>query len=433
MDTSALESTPSPARRTSRRVSAKKTLHLEEEERGVLATATANFYADDDEDVDDSDGDTVDDSHDAGAGTRRSSPRASARPSRFRQPEATEEALPSDRDEEEEGEEEEKEDRGAKAKSKAGKASAPFNTRKVKKSRGTWSVEEKEQFRRGIVLCGWGNWSAIEETGVIPTRDKIQIKSHGQKFEKHNPGVKGDLLKKYQEHLGKKLKDPKKNEREGKAAPDAKPEAKKKEAKQKLATVSHNAAATSKPKPSAKVSPNSPRKSKEAALPMKRGRGRPRGVKNKPKTASSQSRPLLPLAKYRKEPVGEPPKKKRMTVVDDTNDAPRGGSRGSWSYKEKEQFKDAIILFGWGNWRGMAKVVPTRTKDQIKSHAQKWAKVRKHLRGNATSIWNEASLTAFLYVKSLPIHSTTRRKRKSYWPSTHGVPSSSGTRTPSLI
>eukprot|EP00571_Detonula_confervacea_P017574 CAMPEP_0172311886 /NCGR_PEP_ID=MMETSP1058-20130122/15950_1 /TAXON_ID=83371 /ORGANISM="Detonula confervacea, Strain CCMP 353" /LENGTH=573 /DNA_ID=CAMNT_0013025195 /DNA_START=25 /DNA_END=1746 /DNA_ORIENTATION=+ len=52
-------------------------------------------------------------------------------------------------------------------------------------SLGTWTLDEQHQFERGVITHGWGNWRTIEL--LVPTRDRIQIKSHAQKFRKHHP------------------------------------------------------------------------------------------------------------------------------------------------------------------------------------------------------------------------------------------------------
>lgn len=54
---------------------------------------------------------------------------------------------------------------------------------------GPWSELEHSQFEKGIIVHGWGNWQQM--VNLIPTRSKIQIKSHAQKFRKH----RGDQCK----------------------------------------------------------------------------------------------------------------------------------------------------------------------------------------------------------------------------------------------
>ena len=47
-----------------------------------------------------------------------------------------------------------------------------------------WNASENSLFKEGIKLHGWGAWNKIE--AHIPTRSKIQIKSHAQKFKVHH-------------------------------------------------------------------------------------------------------------------------------------------------------------------------------------------------------------------------------------------------------
>mmetsp|Transcript_42057 Transcript_42057/g.75835 ORF Transcript_42057/g.75835 Transcript_42057/m.75835 type:complete len:575 (-) Transcript_42057:495-2219(-) len=51
---------------------------------------------------------------------------------------------------------------------------------------------------------------------------------------------------------------------------------------------------------------------------------------------------------------------------------------GLWSEFEKSQFERGVITHGWGNWCLIDKAVPTRSKAQIKSHAQKFRRHRPH-------------------------------------------------------
>ena len=51
--------------------------------------------------------------------------------------------------------------------------------------------------------------------------------------------------------------------------------------------------------------------------------------------------------------------------------AGRGGP-GAWNAYEKSLFRQGVILHGWGTWRKIEPMIPTRTKAQIKSHAQKF-------------------------------------------------------------
>ena len=53
-------------------------------------------------------------------------------------------------------------------------------------------------------------------------------------------------------------------------------------------------------------------------------------------------------------------------------------SSGPWSELERRQFEEGVIQFGWGKWMEINNTcIPTRSKDQIKSHAQKFSIHRK--------------------------------------------------------
>lgn len=63
---------------------------------------------------------------------------------------------------------------------------------------GYWTNEEHSQFEKGIILYGWGNWKRVES--CIPTRNKVQIKTHAQKFSKCRPSQKERLVSMYKEN-----------------------------------------------------------------------------------------------------------------------------------------------------------------------------------------------------------------------------------------
>jgi len=51
-----------------------------------------------------------------------------------------------------------------------------------------------------------------------------------------------------------------------------------------------------------------------------------------------------------------------------------GTGQGLWSNAEKSQFFEGIIAHGWGKWSTIQQLLPTRSRTQIKSHAQKYLK-----------------------------------------------------------
>jgi len=65
--------------------------------------------------------------------------------------------------------------------------------------------------------------------------------------------------------------------------------------------------------------------------------------------------------------------RKRSQLVGRARRDDRPGA-GPWTPEEHKQFKDGCILYGWGDWRGIASCMPTRTNAQVKSHAQKFQK-----------------------------------------------------------
>jgi len=51
-----------------------------------------------------------------------------------------------------------------------------------------------------------------------------------------------------------------------------------------------------------------------------------------------------------------------------------------WKRDEEERFLKGLVLYGWGQWKRIQSIVETRTNKQIKSHAQKRAKVNPGLK-----------------------------------------------------
>lgn len=56
---------------------------------------------------------------------------------------------------------------------------------------------------------------------------------------------------------------------------------------------------------------------------------------------------------------------------------PSSSGSGKWTELERHQFEEAVIHFGWGKWLEISTCIPSRSKDQIKSHAQKFSIHRK--------------------------------------------------------
>jgi SHAQKYF class myb-like DNA-binding protein len=51
-----------------------------------------------------------------------------------------------------------------------------------------------------------------------------------------------------------------------------------------------------------------------------------------------------------------------------------GTCKGAWTECEQNLFEDGCILHGWGDWKNIHEMIPTRDRHQVKSHAQKFAK-----------------------------------------------------------
>ncbi|KAL3804898.1 hypothetical protein HJC23_006670 [Cyclotella cryptica] len=56
--------------------------------------------------------------------------------------------------------------------------------------------------------------------------------------------------------------------------------------------------------------------------------------------------------------------------------------KGPWSHEENVAFRRACLLHGIGNWTNIAKMIPSRTATQVKSHAQK-------MKIHQTAVWEE--------------------------------------------
>jgi len=184
-----------------------------------------------------------------------------------------------------------------------------------KTSGGIWNDEEHAQFETGCAMHGWGNWKMIAE--AVPTRDRAQCKSHAQKFLKHNKGARTRLDREYAK-VAKK---------EGLAPP-----------KMKAATT--GGARKRKPANNDTVEPST-KKGKPAAA-----------------TAATKKKPAS------------------AKTVKSTGKGEKKTGWGPWTETEQLQFRQGCILHGWGQWGGIEEFVTTRSRAQIKSHAQKFLKNR---------------------------------------------------------
>ena len=69
---------------------------------------------------------------------------------------------------------------------------------------------------------------------------------------------------------------------------------------------------------------------------------------------------------------------------------------GQWSFAEQEQFKNGCIQHGWGSWKAIQRCIPTRSYNQVKSHAQKF---QKHRPGEKRKLETEHRLRSKLTEK----------------------------------
>jgi len=91
-------------------------------------------------------------------------------------------------------------------------------------------------------------------------------------------------------------------------------------------------------------------------------------------------------------------------------------STGKWTDEECQQFEEGCVEYGWGQWKAMTAVIPSRNMNQIKSHAQKFQLHRperqvelhcKHETWKSRQKWLGVPAAEFLALK------TSRRKAGS--------------------
>ena len=59
---------------------------------------------------------------------------------------------------------------------------------------------------------------------------------------------------------------------------------------------------------------------------------------------------------------------------------------GVWSDEEEEWFAAGLVACGWGDWKAVAEYVPSRERDQVKSHAQVREMLFFHVMHNLCSL-----------------------------------------------
>ena len=243
---------------------------------------------------------------------------------------------------------------------------------------GSWTDEEHTNFEKGIILHGWGSWKLVAES--VPSRDKIQVKSHAQKFARHHPKEKMRLNKEHQKMM--KIMKSKLKKANGPTKNKEATVANKKEATavipKKMESVKNNAkeAVAKKRKPTNQEIEAAPVKKTKKRKPVSSvKRVSPDKSTGKKAPPARKVIDIDPFGVF-KPRVSKTSKttKKAKTVAWMTPTKNNTPGWGPWTSQEASQFSEAITLYGWGQWEKFHTVVTTRTKEQIKSHAQKFLK-----------------------------------------------------------
>ena len=151
----------------------------------------------------------------------------------------------------------------------------------------SWTEEEHEQFKMGIIIHGWGNWDKIAKN--VPTKSIPDMQSRALDISRHNKEEESRLKDK---HIQLVHRSPQLYSSEYVRQVTA-------------VTTSENNAADI-PDTDAKESENPNR------------------------------------------------------------------ALGMWTQEEHSQFEQACIQFGWGDWLNVTTQIPTRDKNEVKSHAQEF-------------------------------------------------------------
>ncbi len=90
-------------------------------------------------------------------------------------------------------------------------------------------------------------------------------------------------------------------------------------------------------------------------------------------------------------------------------------SVGQWTEEEQMLFNVGVIAYGWGNWKEISEIIPTRTNTQVKSHAQKFKGVQRLKTRHAehTKSMNEIKQMAGNAIKTGTRGKSSCGKRKS--------------------
>lgn len=271
------------------------------------------------------------------------------------------------------------------------------------KSTGNWNDTERQKFVAGCIIFGWGKWSALAT--LVSTRDKHQIKSHAQKFQLHRP-------KEYQElmayHNGDELSDncsTKSNVSGNDSVTSSNAGGtlwtEDEQEQFKMGVIingwgSWNEIAKNVPtKTTTQVRSRALniqryRQDEEARLKAEHAKlvarnpqlfstdyvrqvtGAATAEKSTDVAGCSEKKhhevvTCFPLPAKTKSP-------KSTTSNQDSVKSPKsdGYAGGTWTKAEHNQFEQAVIQYGWGDWVSITQKIPTRDKKQVKSHAQKF-------------------------------------------------------------
>jgi SHAQKYF class myb-like DNA-binding protein len=276
------------------------------------------------------------------------------------------------------------------------------------KSCGGWSDTEQSQFLNGCIQHGWGKWSSIQD--VIPSRDRHQIKSHAQKFQRSYPEIKLDLIRRHLlfiNPMAEKVKESggtRKQQSASNMQRKRKPvvivsESKsltKSDKRHKVSSIeSSSIMMSTKVPPPVKQelvhSDDHPTKSGgHTIVPSLNGNDPTTTAVIRPlslvgPTDDNMIAPHLQSSNGIIREVVEPtdtdlvasllglgPENNQLKHGPKTIDEPSSDGSGTWSTNEHLIFERGCVIHGWGRWSLISSTLPTRTRQQVKSHAQKF-------------------------------------------------------------
>lgn len=180
-------------------------------------------------------------------------------------------------------------------------------------------------------------------------------------------------------------------------------------------------------------------KASKGAPPLKEGNMSPTHEANAaspPSLLSPHENIISSTTKEFNSVVGDQPRKREPTTIISVEECEQPIKKkksvhdfgtpcsGSWTNLEHMQFEKGCILYGWGNWKLLESLIPSRNSVQIKSHAQKISKNRPYekerlLRGHkdhherqSQIMKREAAPTEKSTAKRLPL---SKNRLKEEW------------------